>query len=393
MKGLSLLLLALLLMPMSLAINVEISSTNPAPIKAGEYADVTFLFTKEATDGPMTSLEFSIEETDFIIPISESEVAINGLSFNNKVTKTFRIFFSDRLPEGFIDIQTNIIYGENVLERDLEVFVEEEDSNPELLVGSVRTVPTELLPDTDNNEITISLQNLGDKDAELVSAKLVTNNNLVKPAYAYSMIDSVSRIVSGEEEELLFVIDLEEELREAINAELRLRYRTQNDAGNSYDTFAETLPFIIPVAESPFLEVIDYEQKSSFATGSTENVIRVAIKNTGVEDAEEVRVRAIPDISVPFIFELTTEYVASEIEPNETAYVEFTMEVLDAQIREYPITVRLEALVGETRYSREDFFIVTPTQGTSISTSTIAFVLVAVAIIAAVVLGLRVRRK
>ncbi len=392
MKRISVLLLAILLIPMSLALEVELLSTDPAPVNAGEYADLTFRFTKAATESFANDIVFEIEETQFVIP-TENDIPINGLTYNDFVTKTVRVFFSDSTPEGFLDVKTNIASGNTQLERDISVFIQEEQSNPELFVGSVRTTPRELLPDTDNNELLITLQNLGDKDAELVRAELIPQSNYAKPSYAYSLLDSVSNIRAGSEEELFFVLDLEEEVRKAIDARLELQYRAEKDSGSNYDTFSESISFIIPVQESPYLEVVDYEQKSSFATGSTENVIRVAIKNTGIEDAEEVRVRAIPDISVPFIFELTTEYVASEIEPNETAYVEFTMEVLDAQIREYPITVRLEALVGETRYSREDFFVVTPTQGTSIGTSTIAFVVVGLAIVAAVILGLRMRRK
>lgn len=387
------LLVLLFLIPSVSALEVELLSTNPAPIEAGDYADITILFSKDATESSQQDILFKIERTPFITPISDGQVEINGLRFNDDVTRTFRVFFSEDLPEGFIDIQTELEIDGVVLQRDLPVFIQEERSNPELFIGSVETTPNELLPDTDDNELLVTVQNLGDKDAELVRAELVIEDPNINPAYAYSLVDSVSSIDAGTEAEMFFVIDLEEDAREPIAAELQVRYRAETNSGTSYETFEAYLPLVIPVQDAPFLEVVGFEQLDSFETKTTENRIRVAILNSGTEDAEEVRVRVLPDISYPFIFELTTEYVASKIEPGETAYVEFTMEILDAQIREYPITLRLESLVGESRYAREDTMIVSPSEGRQIGTNNLGYILVGVALFAAIVLGYKMKKK
>jgi len=43
---------------------------------------------------------------------------------------------------------------------------------PEILIGQITSVPNKMISDTTNNKITINIQNLGDKDAELVKSKL-----------------------------------------------------------------------------------------------------------------------------------------------------------------------------------------------------------------------------
>lgn len=388
MKVVAMTVLATAILPLVHAVDVQLINTDPAPIEAGEYADVTIRFTKDAEDAENFATTFAIEETDFIIPVSERTFSLNRFRSGDVITHTFRLYFDERLPEGYVDIPAIIIADDLVQNADLRVFVEEADTNPELYVGSVETTPNELLPDTDDNDLHVTIQNLGDKDAELVRVELVPRSPHVKPSYAYSMLDSVATIAAGDEETLEYTIDLDVEARGELPMELLLRYRAQRSVGDAYDVFEERLPFTLPVADAPLLTVVNVTYLDSFQAGSTENRVRVAIRNDGSEEAEEVRVRAIPDISYPFIFELTTEYVASEIPSGETANVEFRVEVLrDAAEREYPVTLRLESLVGETRYARDDTMDLIATPGREIDPQRVGIGIIVVALIASAWLG------
>ncbi len=375
------------------AIDVELLATDPAPVTAGDYADVTIRFSKGNTEQAPREVSFLIEETQFLTPVSDNPFTVSGLRSGDVVTKTFRIYFDEALPEGFIDIPTVLQTDGGKQDFDLRVFVQEAASDPELYIGELRTTPDELLADTDDNELRVTLQNLGEKDAELVRAELAIPSSLT-PSYAYSLVDSVASIPEGGEAELTFTVDIDENARGELPAMLSLRYRAEQSNGQTYDTFTEDLSLLIPVQDTPLLVVTEVEQLDRFRAGTSENRILVTLKNEGEEEAEEVRVRVLPDISYPFIFELTTEYVASEIDPGEEAQVEFTMEVLrSAQAREYPVTVRLESLVGETRYSREDEITITPSAGGGISTGTLGFGLIILAVISAAILGFVMRKR
>jgi hypothetical protein len=215
----------------------------------------------------------------------------------------------------------------------------------------------------------------------------------VAPSYAFSFIDSVASIDAGDEAVLEFTADLNEDATGEIPMDLLVRYRAQNTAGTSYETFEERIAFALPVSDAPLLNVINVTYLDSFAAGTTENRVLLTIRNDGTDEAEEVRVRALPDISYPFIFEETTEYVASKIAPGESGQVEFTLEILrSADAKVYPVTVRLDSLVGETRYSRDDSITLSVNPGRSVSTVTLGLGVVAIVLIASIWIGIVVWR-
>ena len=391
MKQLLYVLILVLLTPQAFALDIDLVQTNPSPLVAGEYGDITIRFTSDDQDATRRDVTMKIEETPFLTPISESEYKISIIRAGDSITNTFRVYLSENLEEGFIDFPVQITFGSGEQQtKDLRIFVEEADIPPELYIGEISTTPGELLPDTDRNKLFVTLQNLGDKSAELVRAELIVENDAVKPAFSYSFIDNLASVDAGKEGELEFTIDLEENARGEIPARLELRYRAKKSLGSNYDTYEKSIPFNIPVSDAPFLRIVETEYLDSFAIGSTENRARVTIINEGEEDAQEIRVRALPDVSYPFVFELTTEYVASKIPPGETAIVEFTVEVLkDARLGDYPVSVRLESLVGETRYARDETMVLVANPGRERNNNTVGYGIVALVLIAAIVIGYR----
>lgn len=350
------LLVVLLVIPSALAFDLDVVKTDPAPIVAGEYADITVIFENGVSENSdFDNLLIELEETRFILPVESTFTRLNNVGAGETVTGTIRAYFSEELPQGYINLVFLISSDTLTAEENVTVFIEDSQRTPELYVGAIQTSPSELLPDTENNKLTVTLQNLGDKDAELVRAELIPGSEEIKSSYSYSLIDSVASIAGGSEANLEFNIDLEENAKGVINSTLLLRYRAEKAIGNTYDIFEEELPLLVEVTDSPLLFVQEVKQLDGFAIGSTENKLRIVITNEGLEDAEEVRIRMVPDISYPFSFEQTTEYVTSRIEPGESAEVEFKVEVLGSgEARNYSTTVILESLVSDTRYTRED---------------------------------------
>ncbi|MCA9486122.1 hypothetical protein H6501_02970 [Candidatus Woesearchaeota archaeon] len=369
------------------AVQVELVKTDPAPVLAGDYADITLRVTNTDLDN-VKNFEASISGTPFILPLNDNKFSLSVLQAGESATKTLRVYFSEDLPQGTVRLPILLSYESTTTKQYVDVFVEDAASLPDLRIGTVRSTPSELLPDSDDNDLELVLQNLGDRDATLVSASLVTDESLIKPSFSYSFEDAVSQIANGEEASLSFAVDVDKNARGEIPAQLKLRYRAEKAIGNSYDTYEKVLNFTIDVADAPYLEVVSVKPLSSFEVGSSDNKIELTIKNVGEEDAREVRVRAVPDASYPFSYEQTTEYVASKIKAGETATLVFTVEVLSsAEVREYPTTLLLESLMDETRYTQEGSMDIAVKAGKQSSNTQIGGLVLAFIVIVSVVLG------
>ena len=377
--------------------SAELLNTNPAPVVAGEYADVTVRFSNDKSDDVKNDVSFGFEDSKYFRVIEGPRDVISKAYEGDYFTKTFRIFFSEDLEKGYIDLPFYVIADGSKQTFDLELMISGTSVKPNFYIGSVKSTPNELLPDTDNNKLKVVLQNLGDRDAELVSAELIIESELVSEGYAYSLTDSVSSINGGTESELEFTVDLDKEVLGVVSAKIVLNYRYEKAIGDEYEIVKEELPLDIRISSSPVLEISNVELIDNFKSGSIDNRVRLTIKNTGSEDAEDVRVRLSPDISYPFVYNELTQYVTSSIKVGESSIVEFTVEVLNiADARDYGVTANLESIVGDSRYSNEDTVTLSVTEGKKSSVSSTGKTIIALILICSALFGfftIRNRKK
>ncbi len=384
------LMLGFLLIGNVFSFSVDLLNTNPAPIVAGEYADITVRFSNDKSGDGKSDVSFGFEGSDYFKLIDGPSDSISKVYAGEYFTKTFRILFSEDLEGGFINLPFYIIADGSKLVSDLKVMISGVDIKPSFYIGSVKSTPNELLADTDNNKLKVILQNLGDRDAQLVSAKLVIDSSLVEESYSYSLTDSLSSINGGEQGELIFTVDLDKKVTGVIDANVILNYRYEKAIGNEYEIVTESLPLEIRVSDSPILEISSVVLVDDFKIGSVDNRVRVEIKNVGNEDAKDVRVRLSPDISYPFVYNQLTEYVTSEIKIGESAFVEFEVEVLKtADTREYGVTANLESLVGDSRYFNDGVVTLSVTSGKESSIPTTGKVLIGIILLVSGFIGYR----
>lgn len=393
----TILLCIFLIMQTTFAITIELVKTNPSPIIAADYADITLRFINPIISNKDNNIKnniiINIEKTDYIMPI-DNQIKISKMNSGETITRTFRVFFSEDLEQGYINIPVMISIDGIKTKTDIKVFIEDSKRMPQIMLGQIQTTPNELLQDSDNNKLKIKLQNLGDKSAELIKAELIPLTDEITPSYSYSFEDSLSSIEGGSQGEVEFTIDVKENIQQEIPAQLKLRYRAQKAIGNTYETFDKIINFTIPITPAPYLVVEKVEQLTDFKIGTTENKLKITIKNQGTEDAKEVRVRVVPDISYPLIFEETTEYVSAKIKAGETASVLFKLEITkDGQVRDYNSIVILESLVEDSRYSREDTMSITTKEGNKTDKSTYGYIIVGAIIFVSIILGINTYRS
>ncbi len=396
-KIISILLALLALIQISFAsFTTDVISTNPSPIIAGDYADITLRFTNVALDENVkNNVLFNIKETKYIKPLKVEDKIISKVFYKESVTKTFRVYFSEDLEAGYINLPIITSVDGVIQEKEVSIYIEDVKSNPELEIGEIKTTPDKLIRDSKNNVLKFTLLNLGEKDAELVRANLIFNSNQIEESFAYSLSDSLSSIESGSEGQFEFTIDLSQEINPGLyDAKLNLSYRTDIGSGNSYEIVSKVLDFKLPVDESPYLIIENIEQLSLFSQGSVDNVIRLTIKNVGEEDADDVRVRLSPDISYPIVLDQTTKYLTSSLKPNESASIEFKAEILDsAEIKTYSSKVILDSLVETTRYTQETKLDMEISQGSQASNSQVGTILIIVVILVSGYIGFNVFRN
>ncbi len=391
MKGSTYIIFALLLMTPALALQTDLLRTDPAPPIAGEYVDITLRITELSSQTNRQNVQVGILENRFIIPITAPRT-YTSIRQGDQITATFRVFINEDTPEGELNLLTFTQEGTAQQITEHPLFVSGAQRQADLRVGRMSTIPQQLLPGTKRNELTLTLQNLGERSAELIMAELIVHDGLTE-SFAFSMQDSLASIPGGEQGQFIFTFDIDSEARGAIPAELNLEYRTRQEQGGAVRAQQLTLPVIIPLTNAPYLEIVDQQVRTQSTQGSSDNVLRITMRNTGEEEAVDVRVRLFPDVSFPFIFERTSQYVGAKIPPGQTASVDIRYEVTrSADVRDYEILVELESLVSTTRYTQTDTITIPVREGTGVPAQTIAGALIAGIVVLAIVIGV-VRRK
>jgi hypothetical protein len=383
-------ILIVLLIPVTTtALTSTILSTDPAPLEPGEYAEITVRLESNPGESELTNVELTPIETDLIRPISQP-TTYSTIQEGDIVTATFTIYVEDDTPEGTIPFLLELKADQSTQTFDKRVSVTDDLDDPELRIGAVETTPNEIIQDTEDNELSLTVNNLGDQAAKQVTAELQETDDLTE-SYAYSLRDTASQIDANDQHAFTYTFDVSEHRQDPIDTTLNLEYREDNDDGDRI--VDDTLDLTIPVANAPYLTVTDVTTPD-LKPGSVDNTVEVTVTNNGSADAEEVRVRLFPDISYPFIFETTTRYVASTLKPGDNATVTYDVEVLsDASPRDYQITTELESLVNTNRYERQDTITVPVSDASAQSYNWVPYAAVAAIILIAVLLGVYQYRR
>ena len=352
MKKILYLLIAILAMPITSAVTMDVVQTDPAPVESGETVDITVRLQVGPTEEVLHDVSFHILRTDLIRPVSQPKT-FSELREGDTVTATVTAYISDDAPDARIPILFRLRADEFQQTFEERLYITDTLENPEIVIGAIETVPNELLKDSENNDIEVTLNNLGDKAAKQVRVDLHQTESFI-PSYTYAFRDTTSQIPGNTDATFTFTGDILEDVDETIPSALDIRYKINEETGP--DRVVRTsLDMPLPLSKSPFLEVVNVSTQGSFEPGSNGNEVFVTVRNTGDAEAEDVRIRAFPDISYPYIFSVTTKYVASILQPGDETTVSFDIEVLsDAEPRSHPIRLELESLVETTRYERQD---------------------------------------
>ena len=254
---------------------------------------------------------------------------------NDSVSKTFTIYIENAESKKY-NLEFNLDNGDDDWDDQFKIKVDSD--SPELSLGEIVSSPEKIIPGDKSVELTVTIKNTGDQDAEDVVATLELPNGF-SASGSYSTMVHAGDVSAGETKELTFYFDVDEKLEETdYSAELVLEYK--NEGEESSDSFEVE----IPVFSIPQFEIMNIEVLSDIYPGSVSK-IKVGIKNVG-KDAKDVTLRVYERSDQPFTYTEKSVYIGS-LNSNEVGYGVFEFEVdKDANAMNYIVDFQMRSVDG-----------------------------------------------
>ncbi|PSH02171.1 MAG: hypothetical protein BRC26_01915 [Nanohaloarchaea archaeon QH_8_44_6] len=240
-----------------------------------------------------------------------------------------------------------------------------------LNLANLQTEPSSLMPDTDDNKITVDLVNNGDKTAEN------TVLNLAFPEYfeqtsSFSTRQALGNIQPGEVKTAEFTFDLNQTAPEGLtDVEGTLEY----SRGDSTSQTTDEVNFQTNIQGKPQFQVQTTE--SNLKTG-TKQQLRLQVKNTGQEQSSSTRIRVLDSSDQPFRYSSSSQYIGT-LQPGQTGTAVFQIETeQDAAAKDYLVDFETRG-VKDTEVFVEDATITATVQnGEQTGTNTLAIIIGAI---------------
>jgi hypothetical protein len=223
-------------------------------------------------------------------------------------------------------------------------------------VGSLLSEPESMRSDTEDNRLTITLQNIGEGVAKLVRAEIELPEGFT-PSESYSDVYSVGTVEAEASADAIFFIDIDESV-EAVEHLATLKIRYKDDADDDYKM--KTLQVRIPVRASPAFEIEAVSlSPETLGQGSEDIRLILDIRNVGSDEAENVNVRVLKEATQPFDFDEKSDFVGN-LDPNETGQAVFRFDVDNtADLKKYILDIEIrytqdnEVLLADDKISFE----------------------------------------
>lgn len=294
-----LLLLALAATPAE-ALSVKLMKYDPYPANTGEYVTVWIKIENPGLGGPSEDVKLRVvPEYPFSLEPGEAGLEeIGKLSMNDFAIFDFRLRVDDNAIDGKNTLKVE--YRERIDSEwsETELTIEVESDKVDFEIADIDSVPLRLKPGDEDAKIVVEIQNIGDGDAECVKSRL-----MLPPGFnasdSYSDIANLGTVAADASSDATFYIDVDESVQPGEQiATITITYMDKD----SDEYKEETLDLRIPIKNTPLFEIVSSEITPGTITVGDTATLKMWIKNTGTEDGESVRVRAMLKSEQPFDF-------------------------------------------------------------------------------------------
>ncbi len=318
---------------------------DPDPAEPGKILELRFKVTKHGSD-PIENLTYKLEtEHPFSIYPGHSKIKNVGWwrasGDKHHYTLYYKLLVDENATEETHTIELLKRYNESQSWRSKEYDIrvgESEDTN--LQLGSIRSRPKQLKSDTEDAEIDIEIQNIGNKNAENVKIALEQIDGF-EPSYTYSHEDMLGIIPFGESRTGTLYFDIEEDLPSGPHEGI-LTVNYKEKGKNDYRE--RQFPVILQLKSRPEFELISAEPNQF--SGGEKGEVRITVKNKGQKKAESVSVNSFKDITQPFEFKERTDFIGT-IEPGETGEAVIAFDIdREAVTKEHILEIEIRGIDG-----------------------------------------------
>lgn len=304
-------------------------------VEAGETFRIEATITNEG-DETKEEVLIELELDDPFDEIGDREKSIGTLEIDESKTVSFRVDVDSDTDEDFYPFEFRI---EDSKDDDSDEFdIEVKSNEADLVIGNIQSLPTVISPDVEDIKLTLTIDNIGDQDAESIRARLILPQGFT-PSGSFSDIANLGTIPSNSNKEVVFFIDSDEFLSSGrYQARLELSY--END-GNSD---IETLEFELPVKGRPqfLIEQVSVSPKPLFP--GSEGKLRISIRNVGEEEGQETSIRVFENSDQPFSYNEKTNFIGNlDITESGTGIISFDVDSGDVA-NNYIVRVQIRTL-------------------------------------------------
>lgn len=320
---------------------------DPDPAEPGKYLELRWQVLKQGNKD-IEKITYELEEKyPFSFDASDSPVkTIDKWLGVSDDEEYYILYYKVKVAEDAIEGDYEITLKSTTI-NNAETIVKEGDytirvgdkTRPDLLVGAISTSPRKLVSDTEEGQINVEIENIGNSDAYNVNAVLVLPTGF-STTYSYSDTDAVGTIPAGQSKMATFYVDIDEKVWSGLHpAELQIRYKEDMDKTDYYNA---ELPLNLSIISRPVFEIESVESNPSPIHPGDVVELKLKIKNSGGKDAESVSVKAFKESSQPFEFDEKSDFIGS-LNAGETgeAIIKFTVDkdavpkkhIMDLEIR------------------------------------------------------------
>lgn len=368
-------------------IEATLLNQDPDPAEQGEYLELRWKIVKIG-NAEIQNLRFNLE-LDYPFYFDESDTPVKsvgdwiGYSDDQEYyTLHYKVRVDEEALEDTYEVKLKWYYSDGSIGREEEYDVRVGDKeDPNLVVGTLQSDPTKLVADTEEAQLDVEIENIGDEDAQNVKISIGLPAGFT-PSYTYSDRDNLGTIAADDSETATFYIDIDENMRSGnYKSNLTIQYKEADDEDNEYKELI--IPLEIPVHDMPLFEIVSFQTNPAKLKPGDGAELKVTVKNVGGKKGESVSLRAFKESSQPFDFDEKSDFIG-KLEPGETgeALLKFTVDE-DASPKKYIIDLEVRSISDSEVLTEEESGIIVIANGEKnqgLSTTGIIIIVVIVAI-------------
>jgi hypothetical protein len=363
--------------------------SEPDKLQSGEDGDITF---KLVNNGDIEAENVQVQLVDNypfeVKPDRKTNYSLGTLNPRQEYQISTEVLVAEDAPDGANNFRIRITNGG--FSKTVNVPVEVQSKNIDLNLANLQTQPQQLMPDTENNVLTVEVVNNGEKTAENTVLDLQLPDYFERTS-SFSSRQALGNLAAGKVKPAEFNFDISEDAPSGLNT---IQGSMTYTSGDSSSEVTEDVSFEVNIEGRPQFEIKGVE--SSLQTGSSRD-LRLRLQNTGEDESSSTRIRVLDSSDQPFTYDSSSQYIGT-LKPNQTGTAVFNVDTESAaSLKDYLIDFEVRGVKGTEVFVEDSTIEASVSDGESNSSSANGVIPVLAALAILGVLGFvfrgRIREK